>query len=49
MKEQITTTLKQRKEALLRAAYLASLRTDAKVTNHLAQRVVQAKGAPPAS
>ena len=49
MKDQITNTLKQRKEALLRAAYLAALRTDAKVTNYLAQRVVQAKGAPPAS
>ncbi|MEO5820555.1 MAG: peptidylprolyl isomerase, partial [Vicinamibacteraceae bacterium] len=47
LKEQITTTLKTRKEGLLRAAYLTTLRTDATVVNHLARRVVQAKGAPP--
>ncbi len=47
LKEQITTTLKTRKEALLRAAYLTALRTDAAVVNHLARRVVQAKGTPP--
>jgi parvulin-like peptidyl-prolyl isomerase len=46
LKEQITTTLKSRKEGLLRAAYLTALRTDAKITNHLARRVVASKGAP---
>jgi parvulin-like peptidyl-prolyl isomerase len=46
LKEQITTTLKQRKEALLRAAYLTALRSDARITNHLARRVVTSKGAP---
>jgi len=49
VKDQITNTLKSRKEGLLRAAYLTSLRTDAAVVNHLARRVVQAKGAPPTS
>jgi len=47
VKDQITNTLKSRKEGLLRAAYLTALRTDARVVNHLARRVVQAKGAPP--
>lgn len=47
VKDQITNTLKARKEALLRAAYLTALRTDAQVVNHLARRVVQSKGAPP--
>jgi len=47
VKDQITTTLKSRKEALLRAAYLTSLRGDATVVNHLARRVVKAKGMPP--
>jgi len=47
LKDQITTTLKSRKEGLLRAAYLTSLRTDASITNYLARRVVQAKGAAP--
>ncbi len=49
VKDQITNTLKSRKEGLLRAAYLTSLRTDATVVNHLARRVVQAKGTPPTS
>ena len=49
MKDRITTTLKGRKEALLRTAYLTALRTDAEVVNHLARRVVQGKGAPPTS
>jgi peptidyl-prolyl cis-trans isomerase SurA len=47
VKDQITNTLKARKEALLRTAYLTALRTDAEVVNHLARRVVQSKGAPP--
>jgi peptidyl-prolyl cis-trans isomerase SurA len=47
VKDQITNTLKARKEGLLRAAYLTALRTDANVVNHLARRVVAAKGAMP--
>ena len=49
VKEQITNTLKARKEALLRAAYLTTLRGEATVVNHLARRVVQAKGTPPST
>jgi peptidyl-prolyl cis-trans isomerase SurA len=49
VKDQITNTLKSRKEALLRAAYLTALRTDATIVNHLARRVVQAKGTPPST
>jgi hypothetical protein len=48
VKDQITNTLKSRKEGLLRAAYLTALRADAAVVNHLARRIVAAKGAPPA-
>jgi peptidyl-prolyl cis-trans isomerase SurA len=47
VKDQITNTLKSRREGLLRAAYLTALRTDANVVNHLARRVVQAKGTTP--
>jgi peptidyl-prolyl cis-trans isomerase SurA len=47
VKEQITNALKGRKEALLRAAYLTTLRADATVANHLARRVVEGKGKPP--
>jgi hypothetical protein len=47
LKDQITTQLKARREQLLRAAYLTALRTDATITNYLARRVVQAKGAAP--
>jgi len=47
VKDQITATLKSRKEGLLRAAYLTSLRSDATIVNNLARRVVQAKGTPP--
>jgi peptidyl-prolyl cis-trans isomerase SurA len=43
-KDQITQTLRARKEQLLRAAYLTTLRTDAKVTNYLAQRLVAGNG-----
>jgi len=49
VKDQITATLKSRKEGLLRAAYLTSLRSDATIVNHLARRVVQAKGLPPST
>ena len=47
VKDQITNTLRSRKEGLLRAAYLTALRTDASVVNHLARRVVAGQGRGP--
>jgi peptidyl-prolyl cis-trans isomerase SurA len=44
LKERITETIRARKEQLLRAAYLTTLRTDADVTNYLARRVVESPG-----
>jgi parvulin-like peptidyl-prolyl isomerase len=44
VREQITQTLRTRREQLLRAAYLASLRNDAQITNYLASRVVASNG-----
>ncbi len=38
------TTLRNRKEQLLRAAYMAAARNNAKVTNYLAQQVVESAG-----
>lgn len=43
-KDQITQALKARREQLLRDAYLAALRTDAKVTNYVARRLVEGSG-----
>jgi parvulin-like peptidyl-prolyl isomerase len=40
----ITQTLKERKEQLLRTAYLSAARGDAAVVNHAARRVVQSQG-----
>lgn len=45
VRDQITQALRGRKEQLLRSAYLTAIRTDAKVVNYLARRVVDAKGA----
>ena len=45
VRDQITQALKGRREQLLRSAYLTAIRTDAKVVNYLARRVVDAKGA----
>jgi peptidyl-prolyl cis-trans isomerase SurA len=47
MKERITETLRGRKEQLLRLAYLTSTRTEAKVENYLAKRLIEAKGEAP--
>ena len=47
VKEQITNGLKGRKEQLLRAAYLTAVRTDAKVMNYLARRLVEQNGKVP--
>lgn len=44
VKDQITEALKARREQLLRSAYLTALRTDARITNHAAKRVVEANG-----
>jgi hypothetical protein len=44
VKDAINTTLKGRKEQLIRAAYLTSLRNDAKVDNILARKVIETKG-----
>ena len=46
VREQITATLRGRKEQLLRAAYLTAARTDADVVNYLARRVVEGQGKP---
>jgi parvulin-like peptidyl-prolyl isomerase len=47
VKQGITDTLHQRKEQLLRAAYLTSVRGDAQVVNYLARRLVESKGTMP--
>lgn len=47
VKEAISTTLKGRKEQLIRAAYLTALRNDAKVENVLAKRVLETSGKMP--
>jgi peptidyl-prolyl cis-trans isomerase SurA len=47
VKERITETLRGRKDQLLRLAYLTAARTDAKVENQFAKRLVDAKGAVP--
>jgi hypothetical protein len=44
VKELITSTLKGRKEQLLRAAYLTNLRNEAQVQNVLAKRVMETQG-----
>ncbi len=49
VKEAISSTLKTRKEQLLRAAYLSALRNDAQVTNVLAKQIVEAGGKVPAA
>jgi peptidyl-prolyl cis-trans isomerase SurA len=48
VRDGITRTLRGRKEQLLRTAYLTAVRSDAQVTNYLARRLVEAKGAVPA-
>lgn len=44
VKDGITQTLKERKEQLLRTAYLSAARAAADVANHAARRVVEAQG-----
>jgi parvulin-like peptidyl-prolyl isomerase len=47
VREQITAALRERKEQLLRAAYLTAARTDANVVNYLARRLVESQGKMP--
>jgi hypothetical protein len=47
VRQTITETLRARQEQLLRAAYLTTVRTDAKVVNYLARRVVESQGKMP--
>ncbi len=47
VKEQISGTLRARREQLLRAAYLTAARSDAVVVNYIARRLVESKGALP--
>ena len=44
MRDEITATLKGRKEQLLRSAYLTDARANAKVVNNIAHRLVETKG-----
>lgn len=44
VRENITETLRARKEQLLRTAYLTAIRSDADVDNHLARRLVETQG-----
>ena len=44
VQQTIRDTLRNRKEQLLRAAYLATARDDAKVKNYLAAQVIEAAG-----
>jgi len=47
MKERITDTLRGRREQLLRLAYLTAARTEAKVENLIARRLIEARGTAP--
>lgn len=47
VKDAVTKLLRERRQQLLTGAYLASARSDAEVTNHLAKQIVQGGGAPP--
>jgi peptidyl-prolyl cis-trans isomerase SurA len=44
VRENITTSLRGRREQLLRTAYLTALRTDANVVNYLARRLYESNG-----
>ncbi len=44
VRDNITQTLRSRREQLLRTAYLTALRDNADVVNHLARRVVEGQG-----
>jgi hypothetical protein len=44
VKDGIATSLKAKREQLLRTAYLTAARADASVTNFLARKIVEAQG-----
>jgi len=44
VRESITGTLRSRREQLLRAAYLTTVRNDAEIVNYLARRLVESPG-----
>jgi peptidyl-prolyl cis-trans isomerase SurA len=48
VQQSIRDTLRNRKEQLLRAAYMSSARDDARVINYLARQVVESAGKLPA-
>jgi peptidyl-prolyl cis-trans isomerase SurA len=48
VKDGITKLLRDRREQVLRTAFIASARAEAEVANHLARRIVQAQGSLPA-
>jgi peptidyl-prolyl cis-trans isomerase SurA len=48
VQQEIRRTLRNRKEQLLRSAYLATLRDHAQVTNYLAQQIMESSGRLPA-
>jgi peptidyl-prolyl cis-trans isomerase SurA len=47
VRQRITDTIRERKEQLLRTAYLTAIRSDAVVVNYLARRLVDSKGKMP--
>jgi len=47
VKDEIGNSIKQRKDQVLRVAYLTSARNDAKVVNYLARRIIEAQGKMP--
>jgi peptidyl-prolyl cis-trans isomerase SurA len=47
MRDRISETLRTRKDGLLRAAYLTAIRSDAKIDNYIARRLVDSKGQMP--
>jgi hypothetical protein len=47
VRENITNALRGRREQLLRAAYLSAVRSDARVENYLARRLVETQGKMP--
>jgi peptidyl-prolyl cis-trans isomerase SurA len=49
LRDRIVETLRGRKQQLVRLAYLTAARGEARVVNHIARRVVEAKGVPGAA
>jgi peptidyl-prolyl cis-trans isomerase SurA len=47
VKDRISGMLREQRQQVLRAAYLTSLRGDAKVVNHLARKIVESNGRTP--